>query len=75
MTTHKEKVLNYLREHGSITYRECEVLLHINSPRDIIYQLKKTVNLECVRRSVKGLDSEGRVIERTYYNEYFLVDE
>lgn len=39
--TQKEKVLQYIDQHGQITNREMMTNLYINSPRDIIYELKK----------------------------------
>lgn len=36
-----DKTLNYMQANGSITYKQMMSVLNINSPRDIIRQLKK----------------------------------
>lgn len=36
-----DKTLNYIKANGSITYKQMMSVLNINSPRDIIRQLKK----------------------------------
>lgn len=36
-----DKTFNYIKANGSITYKQMMSVLNINSPRDIIRQLKK----------------------------------
>ena len=36
-----DQTLNYMQANGSITYKQMMSVLNINSPRDIIRQLKK----------------------------------
>lgn len=36
-----DKTVNFIQENGSVTYRQMMSVLNINSPRDIIRQLKK----------------------------------
>ena len=36
-----DKTVNFIQENGSITYKQMMSMLNINSPRDIIRQLKK----------------------------------
>ena len=39
--TNEIKVLRYIAEHGSISYRQMMVDLWINSPRDVISRMRK----------------------------------
>lgn len=39
--TNEMKVVRYIGEHGSITYRQMTVDLWINSPRDVIARMRK----------------------------------
>ena len=58
-TTQANRVFAYMEDHGSITYREMMLDLNINSPRDIIRQLKKdgvpilTERVEYIKRDGK----------------------
>ena len=36
-----DKTVNFIQENGSVTYRQMMSVLNINSPRDVIRQLKK----------------------------------
>lgn len=39
--TNEMKVIRFIAEHGSITYRQMTVDLWINSPRDVIARMRK----------------------------------
>lgn len=39
--TNEMKVVRYIAEHGSITFRQMTVELWINSPRDVISRMRR----------------------------------
>lgn len=64
--TQKAKVLDYIKKHGSITNREMMSVLWINSPRDIIYELKKD--------GYKFNTEDIRTPSGTYFRRYRITE-
>lgn len=64
--TQKAKVLDYIKKHGSITSREMMSVLWINSPRDIIYELKKD--------GYKFATEDIRTPSGTYFRRYRITE-
>ena len=64
--TQKAKVLDYIKKHGSITNREMMSVLWINSPRDIIYELKKD--------GYKFKTEDIRTPSGTYFRRYRITE-
>ena len=64
--TQKEKALEYIKRNGSITHRDMMLDLYINSPRDIIYELKKD--------GYKFTTEDIRTASGTYYRRYRITE-
>ena len=67
---HKGRVLQYLKEHGSITSKEAFDEFGETRLSAVIFELRKD-GLEIETERVKGVNRFG---ERTNYGKYFLRD-
>lgn len=67
--TQRAKILNYCREHGSITIREAFEKLKINSPSKRISEMRQSVkyNVESIR--IERINEDGEVKR---YKRYFI---
>ena len=56
--TQADRVFAYMEDHGSVTYRQMMLELCINSPRDVIRQLKKD-GVPILTERIKYIKKDG----------------
>ena len=68
--TQADRVFQYMEEHGTITYRQMMVELNINSPRDIILQLKRD-GVPIQKERVNYIQRDGR---KGHYHKFSIKE-
>lgn len=65
-----DKTVNFIQENGSVTYRQMMSVLNINSPRDIIRQLKKD-GVPILTERVQYIKKDGT---KGFYHKFYLKE-
>lgn len=65
-----DKTLNYIKANGSITYKQMMSVLNINSPRDIIRQLKKD-GVPILTERVQYTKKDGK---KSFYHKFSIKE-
>lgn len=69
-----KRMLEYIRQNGHITYREAEVDLCINSPRDVMSELRKTHNVTSCYISKRAKDEKGRLVTMARFKVFYIEE-
>lgn len=69
-----KRMLEYIRDNGCISYREAEVELCINSPRDVMSELRKKHNITSCYISKRVRDEKGRLITMSRYKVFYIEE-
>lgn len=65
-----DKTVNFIQENGSVTYRQMMSVLNINSPRDIIRQLKKD-GVPILTERVQYTKKDGK---KSFYHKFSIKE-
>ena len=65
-----DKTVNFIQENGSVTYRQMMSVLNINSPRDIIRQLKKD-GVPILTERVQYIKKD---VPKGFYHKFYLKE-
>lgn len=70
----RTKVINYMHEHGSITYRDMMEKLLINSPRDVMKEVKALMPVDTERVTVYDYRPDGTRYAKSFFHRFRFAE-